>query len=82
MRNPLPHDASRGRDAVPAKSDSATEGAREDVIDSYIYSDWNTPSMFISSAGKWGDTMLTIDAAVCALSNITTLFFSVSINKC
>ena len=58
------------------------EGAGERCIDAYIYSDWNPPRItcLFHLLEKEGDTMLTIKAGVCALSNIATLFFSLRQN--
>jgi len=70
------------RPAHPAKSDSKTRGRGRRCVDAYIYSDWNTPRItcLFHLLEKEGDTMLTIEVGVCALSNIATLFFSLRQN--
>jgi hypothetical protein len=79
-RNPLPQTtkAAGKTPAHPAKSDSKTRGRGKDAICAYTYSDWNPPRItcLFLLLEKEGDTMLTIKADVCALSNIVTLFFS------
>ena len=44
----------------------------------YIYSDWNAPSItcLFHLLENEGDTMLATEAYVCAVSNITTPFFT------